>query len=66
MSDRTNVINTRSFNNWGVQRGRALLVRVWGCPPVSKFPQDWGIQGVDEKRMISNLKDCTGQSPWNE
>ena len=30
----------------------------WGCPPTSKFPQDWGIKGVDEnvcKR--SNLVD---------
>jgi hypothetical protein len=35
----------KSFS--GVQRGKAPLERVWGYPPASKVPQDWGIKGVE-------------------
>jgi len=42
------------FTNGGVQRGFAPLPGVWGCPPISKFPQDWGIKGV-EKGLINDL-----------
>ena len=31
----------------GVQR-EFPLVGVWGCPPDSKIPQDWGIRGLIE------------------
>jgi hypothetical protein len=24
-----------------------FLPGVWGCPPDSNFPQDWGIKGLD-------------------
>jgi hypothetical protein len=43
-----------AFRKWGVQRGKAPLLGVWGYPPTLKFPQDWGIKGV-EKRLINNL-----------
>lgn len=33
------------FGNWGVQRGRALLLGVWGYPPVLRIPQEWGDKG---------------------
>jgi len=43
-----------AFRKWGVQRGKASLLGVWGYPPTLKFPQDWGIKGV-EKRLINDL-----------
>jgi hypothetical protein len=47
-----------AFSKWGVQRGKAILPEEglggWGYPPTLKFPQDWGIKGV-EKRLINNL-----------
>jgi len=46
--------NKRLFGNWEVQRGEASLAGVWGCPPASKVPQEWGIEGV-EKGFINNL-----------
>jgi hypothetical protein len=33
----------------GVQRGKAPLTGVWGCPPILKLPQDWGIKGVEKR-----------------
>jgi hypothetical protein len=42
------------FINGGVQRGKAPLLGVWGYPPVPKFPQDWGIKGV-EKTFVNAL-----------
>ena len=32
-----------------------LLPGVWGCPPASHFPQDWGIKGVD-KMFVNALQ----------
>jgi len=44
-----------AFSKWGVQRGPSSEgLGVWGYPPTLKFPQDWGIKGV-EKRLINNL-----------
>ena len=37
-----NCIAMRSFSNWGVQRGKAPLVGVWGYPPSLKSPPRMG------------------------
>jgi hypothetical protein len=38
---------------WGFRRLKRgagfFLPGVWGCPPNLKFPQDWGIQGVEKR-----------------
>jgi len=33
----------------GLKRGAGnLMPGVWGCPPNSNLPQDWGIKGVEK------------------
>ena len=55
----------------GVQRGKAPLPRVWGCPPTPFFyspkiedpPQEeWGIEGVDSIRLSATRKKHGGQN----
>jgi hypothetical protein len=53
----------RSFANGGVQRGFTPLPRDWECPPVSKFPQEWGTQGV-ERRLLNNLMHRFTERPF--
>ena len=49
--ERLKVKNT--FNSTiGKSRGIALWRGNWGCPPIFKFPHDWGIQGVDTNNLI--------------
>ncbi len=40
------------LTNGGVQRGSPLCQGAVGVPQNSKFPHDWGIQGV-EKRLVN-------------
>lgn len=43
---------------------RTLPAGGWGCPPNYKFPQDWGIQGVDERRAMAAKEVVRLEDVW--
>jgi hypothetical protein len=46
------------FSDWGVQRGKAPLLGVWGTPQTQKSPKIGGYRGLKET-LICGRTVCT-------